>query len=72
MGAVDAALGWGSDSLPLTIFGVGAVSVAVVVRWWIAYQRYRQRQEFETVEPIAPPIRYLPDRSSRPLPDLER
>jgi hypothetical protein len=71
MGAVDAVLGWGGDSLPLMALGAGTVSVAIVLRWWLAYQRYQLRQVFEIIEPIAPPVRYLPDRSARPLANLD-
>lgn len=65
IGAVDAAIGGIDGHWGLLALGLGTASTAAILRWWLMLPR--------TIEPIdSPPIRYLPDRSSRPsLPNLD-
>jgi hypothetical protein len=69
-GAVDAVIGGVGGHLSLMILGLSAVGVAIGLRWWAGRQH-----QFERLSPEAhsaqPPIRYLPEKASRPsLPTL--
>lgn len=68
VGTVDTVIGGISAHTLLLALGLSTMSAALLLRW----QLTRSRQS----EPIAPepraPIRYLPDRTSRPsLPTLD-
>ncbi|GAB4383646.1 MAG: hypothetical protein Kow00121_45870 [Elainellaceae cyanobacterium] len=59
VGTVDAVIGGVDGRGSLLALGLGTISIAVVLRWWVLQQRQ--------IEPIdAPPIRYLTAQSSRP------
>jgi Flp pilus assembly protein TadB len=63
-GAVNAIIGGVDSQWTLMALGLSAVTVAIGLRWWIEQQR-QARTIYKS------PIRYLPDRSSRPsLPSL--
>lgn len=63
-GAVDAVIGGMNDRWSLFTVGIGAIGVAIVLRWW-------QYQRQQTAEPEQVAVRALPAQSSRPqLPNL--
>ena len=67
IGLVDAVMGGVSGHGLLMILGLSMAGVAMALRW-----RMVQRQSFEPIEvPQKPPMRYLPEKASRPsLPKL--
>ncbi|NJO42742.1 MAG: hypothetical protein HC769_26905 [Cyanobacteria bacterium CRU_2_1] len=64
VGIVDVVMGGVDSRWSLMAVGLGTVGAAIVLRWWLT-----QSQPIESLD--RPPIRYLPERSSRPsLPTL--
>jgi hypothetical protein len=58
IGLVNFVLGGIDRQGTLMAMGVSAISIAVILRWWINLRRPMQPLQ-------ASPIRYLPDRTSR-------
>lgn len=68
IGAINALIGGTQSDQVLMLVGLSIVVAAIGLRWWINGQNNRKQrgQSFQ-----APPMRYLPDRSShQSLPTL--
>jgi hypothetical protein len=63
VGAVDAVIGSVGNYALLLGLGWGTVGLAIVLRW-VALRR-------RNLQLSAPPLRVLPERSTRPLPPLD-
>ncbi|MGF1497647.1 MAG: hypothetical protein ACFB8W_12610 [Elainellaceae cyanobacterium] len=68
VGVVDAVIGGVDLQTSLFLLGLAMMGVAIALRWW----KLRHSPDIaDVVVPSRPPLRYLPDQSSRPhLPPL--
>jgi len=72
-GAMNVAIGGIDQSTSLVIFGLSAVTIALILRWWSLSQRPAPSRVTPSDRPARVPVRALPEQSSaRSLPDLPR
>lgn len=62
IGAVDAVIGGLNGRPSLLAFGVSLAAIAFLLRWWQA----QRKPLHQAAEAPPPPMRVLPERSSRP------
>ena len=64
VGIVDAVIGGVDMQWPLFLLGLGTIGVAIALRWW---KTQNSALDMPVAPPVPnPPIRYLPEQSSRP------